>query len=178
MPKATGWYVSLTVDRNDWRKISLLWNSCCEFVSQPKLLMSEWVGAVTCEQALLFGRAKRVSRLRANECWSREGPRTPFLGPSLERSRGARFAHLNRRACSQAIGGGGGVMQQLYINNENWTRKWMTIWPWRGRKVLSVAHVLSWITVSIEKKLNQLIMINVLKSYVIPVQFENDYSFE
>ena len=28
------------------------------------------------------------------------------------------------------------------------------------------------------KKLNQLIMINVLKSYVIPVQFENDYSFE
>ena len=54
----------------------------------------------------------------------------------------------------------------------------MTIWPRRGRKVLSVAHVLSWITVSIEKKLNQLIMINVLKSYVIPVQFENDYSFE
>ena len=37
-------------------------------------------------------------------------------------------------------------------NNENWTRKWMTIWPWIGRKVLSVAHVLSWITVSIEKK--------------------------
>ena len=44
-------------------------------------------------------------------------------------------------------------------NNENWTRKWMTIWPWRGRKVLSVAHVLSWITVSIEKKLNKLILI-------------------
>ena len=94
----------LTVDRNDWRKKSPLWNSCCEFFSQPKLLMSEWVGAVTCEQGLLFGRAKRVSRLRANEWWSCEGPRTPFLGPSLARSRGARFGHVNRRACSQAIG--------------------------------------------------------------------------
>ena len=36
----------------------------------------------------------------------------------------------------------------------------------RGRKVLSVTHVLSWITVSIEKNLNQLIMINALKSYI------------
>ena len=40
------------------------------------------------------------------------------------------------------------------------------------------SHVLNWITVSIEKNLNQLIMINGLKSSVIPVQFENDYSFE
>ena len=31
------------------------------------------------------------------------------------------------------------------------------------------AHVLNWITVSIEKNLNQLIMINGLKSWVIPV---------
>ena len=42
---------------------------------------------VACEQALLFGRAKRASRERASE-----GPRT----------RETRFAHPNRRACSQA----------------------------------------------------------------------------
>ena len=43
---------------------------------------------VACEQALLFGRVKRVSRER---------------GPSLVRSREARFACPNRGACSQAI---------------------------------------------------------------------------
>ena len=43
---------------------------------------------VACEQALLFGRAKRVSRERARG-----------RGPSLARSREAR---PNRRACSQA----------------------------------------------------------------------------
>ena len=135
------------------------------FPSLSSSWVSEWVGAVTCEQALLFGRAKRVSRLRANEWWSREGPRTPFLGPLPARFRETRFARLNRRACSQAIGAAAGWCNNyISINNENWTRKWMTIWPWRGRKVLSVAHVLSWITVSTEKKLNKLIMINALKS--------------
>ena len=51
---------------------------------------------VACEQALLFGRAKRVSRECASERRSRKGQRK---GPSLARSREAR---LNRRACSQA----------------------------------------------------------------------------
>ena len=53
--------------------------------------------ALACEQALLFGRVKRVSRERASERQSLEG-----LGPSLARSREARFACPNRRACSQA----------------------------------------------------------------------------
>ena len=48
--------------------------------------------ALACEQALLFGRVKRAS-----ERQSLEG-----LGPSLARSREARFACPNRRACSQA----------------------------------------------------------------------------
>ena len=43
---------------------------------------------IACEQALLFGRVKRVSREHG--------------GPSLARSREARFACPNRRACSQA----------------------------------------------------------------------------
>ena len=51
-------------------------------------------GTLACEQALLFGRAKRVSRERASEGRSREGP-------SLVRSREAR---PNRRACSYAKG--------------------------------------------------------------------------
>ena len=38
------------------------------------------------------------------------------------------------------------------------------------------AHVLNWITVSTEKNLNQLIMINALKND--SSQLENDYSFE
>ena len=50
---------------------------------------------VVFEQALLFGRAKRVSRERTSEGRSREGP-------SLARSREASFARPNRRACSQA----------------------------------------------------------------------------
>ena len=49
---------------------------CCLFVSR----------VIACEQALLFGRVKRVSRER----------------PSFARSREARFACPNRRACSQA----------------------------------------------------------------------------
>ena len=52
---------------------------------------------LACEQALLFGRVKRVSRERASERQSREGQ-----SPSLARSREARFARPNRRACSQA----------------------------------------------------------------------------
>ena len=100
------------------------------FPSLSSSWVSEWVGAVTCEQALLFGRAKRVSRLRANEWWSREGPRTPFLGPSLARSRGARFAHLNRRACSQAIGAAAG-----WCNNYILTTKTERGSEWRfGRE--------------------------------------------
>ena len=54
---------------------------------------------VACEQALLFGQAKRAPRERASE--------GPFAGPSwlrrsLARSRAARFARPNRRACSLA----------------------------------------------------------------------------
>ena len=47
---------------------------------------------LACEQVLLFWRVKGVSRERARERRS----------PSLARSRGARFACPNRRACSQA----------------------------------------------------------------------------
>ena len=47
------------------------------------------------EEALLFGRAKRVSRERARLC-------PPRLRRSLGRSRETRFARPNRRACSQA----------------------------------------------------------------------------
>ena len=47
---------------------------------------SSGTGAIACEQTLLFGRAKRVSRERASERRSREGP----------------LARPNRRACSQA----------------------------------------------------------------------------
>ena len=50
---------------------------------------------LACKQALLFGRAKRVSRERARLCPSR-------LRRSLGRSRETRFARPNRRACSQA----------------------------------------------------------------------------
>ena len=46
---------------------------------------------VACEQALLFGRVKRVSRERASERRSHE-----------RRSREALFACPNRKACSQA----------------------------------------------------------------------------
>ena len=55
-----------------------------------------------CEQALLFGRVKRGSRERASERRRREGPAKT---PSLARSREARFAFPNRRACSQATRG-------------------------------------------------------------------------
>ena len=59
---------------------------------------------LACEQALLFVRVKRVLRERPSERRSLEGQRKGFLflGPSLARSREARFACLNRRACSQA----------------------------------------------------------------------------
>ena len=53
---------------------------------------------VACEQALLFGRVKRVARERASERRSREGQRSPLLA----RSRETRFACPNRTACSQA----------------------------------------------------------------------------
>ena len=53
--------------------------------------MIVWVN-VACEQALLLGRVKRVSRERASDRRSREGPR-PLA---------AHFAYPNRRACSQA----------------------------------------------------------------------------
>ena len=49
---------------------------------------------IACEQALLFGQAKRASRERASE-----GPR---LLRSLARSRETRFTRPNRRACLQA----------------------------------------------------------------------------
>ena len=103
------------------------------FPSLSSSWVSEWVGAVTYEQALLFGRAKRVSRLRANEWWSREGPRTPFLHPSLARSREARFARLNRRACSQAIGAAAG-----WCNNRE-----LTMETFSGRRQLQ-PDVTSW----------------------------------
>ena len=51
---------------------------------------------LACEQALLFGRVKRVSRERARERRSREGQNKRPL------AREARFANPNRRACSQA----------------------------------------------------------------------------
>ena len=54
---------------------------------------SNIVALLACEQALLFGRVKRVSRERASERRS----------PSLARSREARFACPNRRACSHAM---------------------------------------------------------------------------
>ena len=56
---------------------------------------SSGTGAIACEQTLLFGRAKRVSRERASERRSREGP----LARAFSR---ARLARPNRRACSQA----------------------------------------------------------------------------
>ena len=63
----------------------------------PTLEVQSVVDFLACEQALLFGRAKRVSREHASERQGREGQRK---GPSLARSREAR---PNRRACSQAI---------------------------------------------------------------------------
>ena len=54
---------------------------------------------IACEQALPFGRVKRVSRERASGRRSREGQRK---GAPRSRSREARFACPNRRACSQA----------------------------------------------------------------------------
>ena len=59
--------------------------------------------AIACEQALLFGPAKCVSRERASERAAKPRgaeERTPRRTcPSLARSR---EAHPNRRACSQA----------------------------------------------------------------------------
>ena len=45
---------------------------------------------IACKQAVLFGRGKRAAKPRG-------------AGPSLARSREARFACPNRRACSQAM---------------------------------------------------------------------------
>ena len=67
---------------------------------------------IACEQALLFGQVKRVSRKRASERRSREWQALlfgrvkrvsrVFLGPSFARSREDPFACPNGRACSQA----------------------------------------------------------------------------
>ena len=67
---------------------------------------------IACEQALLFGQVKRVSRKRASERRSREWQALlfgrvkrvsrVFLGPSFARSREDRLACPNGRACSQA----------------------------------------------------------------------------
>ena len=53
--------------------------------------------AVACEQAFLYGQAKRASRERASE-----GP----LRRSLVRSRETRFTRPNKRACSQTKSAG------------------------------------------------------------------------
>ena len=55
-------------------------------------LVAQAGSATACEQALLFGQAKRASRERASE----------GLRRSLARSRETRFTRPNRRACSQA----------------------------------------------------------------------------
>ena len=66
------------------------------------------MGEVDCEQALLFGCRSETSLARTRERASGEAARgrasSPFLDPPLARSREARFACPNRRACSQAIG--------------------------------------------------------------------------
>ena len=67
-------------------------------------------------------------------------------------------------------------MQQLYINNEMWNVN-DDLAVKREEGFIRCSHV-KLDHGEYRKKLNQLIMINVLKSYVIPVQFENDYSFE
>ena len=55
-------------------------------------LVAQAASAIACEQALLFGQAKRASRERASE----------GLRRSLARSRETRFTRPYRRACSQA----------------------------------------------------------------------------
>ena len=60
----------------------------------------EWC-VFSSEQALLFGQVKRVSRERES-ARARERAAKP-RGPSLARSREARVACPNRRACSQAL---------------------------------------------------------------------------
>ena len=68
-------------------------------VYRPKIEDPISEDAIACEQALLFGQAKRASQERASE--------GPFLCPSRLRrslacSRETRFTRSNRRACSQA----------------------------------------------------------------------------
>ena len=63
---------------------------------QKKLRLRLVNNGIACEQALLFGRVKRVSRERVSE---------RRRAPSLARSRKAHFAYPNRRACSQANNG-------------------------------------------------------------------------
>ena len=57
-----------------------------QFILNSQIYAQRVPPRIACEQALIFGRVKRVSRERASE----------------RRSREARFACLNRRACSQA----------------------------------------------------------------------------
>ena len=67
-------------------------------ISEPEIMNPVCLNIV-CEQALLFGRVKGVSRKRASERRSRKGQ---GKGPSLARSREAHLAFPNGRACSQA----------------------------------------------------------------------------
>ena len=80
---------------------------------------------VACEQALLFGRVKHVSRERASERRSREGQRKGPSAPSAPRSRVlARLASLaqiaNRKSQANKNGGGhthrGKVTQVSYLS--------------------------------------------------------------
>ena len=59
-------------------------------LSNFRATVARFVMYIACEQALLFGQAKRASRERASE------------GPA-PRGFAARFPRPNRRACSQAI---------------------------------------------------------------------------
>ena len=89
----------LVLEQHDWH------NKARRGVSNKNGLLvrqdegGDKANSLACKQALLFGRAKRVSRERASERRSREGQR---LRRSLARSRETRFARPNRRACSQA----------------------------------------------------------------------------
>ena len=63
------------------------------FLSKPIAFLT-FTLFLACEQALLFGRVKQVSRERASE---------RRAAPSLAHSRKAHFAYPNRRACSQTV---------------------------------------------------------------------------
>ena len=91
------WELNTALSARFWiRSIFLLSEDlqlCHKIYAIPDCNMLSEAGWIACEQALLFGRVKPVSRERASERRSREG-----------RSCEARFACPNRRACSQATG--------------------------------------------------------------------------